>query len=158
MHGLAQNIPVSSLMFCRTLLLKRLTVFSQFFIAPLFNAEALDKERQAVDSEYKLKIKDESRRLYQVQKETINPQHPFSKFSVGNQHTLGDRENSSIRDEIIEFYRSHYSAKLMTLSLIGSQSFDELEAWAERYFAAIPNPQRDIKPLLLLLIANIREF
>ncbi len=126
---------------------KALDRFSQFFIAPLFNAEALDKERQAVDSEYKLKIKDESRRLYQVQKETINPQHPFSKFSVGNQHTLGDRENSSIRDEIIEFYRSHYSAKLMTLSLIGSQSFDELEAWAERYFAAIPNPQRDIPPL-----------
>lgn len=50
---------------------KALDRFSQFFIAPLFNAEALDKERQAVDSEYKLKIKDESRRLYQVQKKPL---------------------------------------------------------------------------------------
>ena len=29
--------------------------FGQFFTAPLFNEEAVDKERQAVDSEYKLK-------------------------------------------------------------------------------------------------------
>ncbi len=46
--------------------------FSQFFTAPLFNEEALDKERQAVDSEYKLKLNDDSRRLYQVNKEVIN--------------------------------------------------------------------------------------
>ncbi len=61
--------------------------FSQFFTAPLFNEEALDKERQAVDSEYKLKLNDDSRRLYQVNKEVINPEHPFSKFSVGNLNT-----------------------------------------------------------------------
>ncbi|MGR5488448.1 insulinase family protein, partial [Vibrio alfacsensis] len=51
---------------------KGLDRFSQFFSAPLFNEEALDKERQAVDSEYKLKLNEDGRRLYQVQKETIN--------------------------------------------------------------------------------------
>lgn len=59
-----------------------LDCFGQFFTAPLFNADAVDKERNAVDSEYKLKIKDDIRRIYQVHKETINPEHPFSKFSV----------------------------------------------------------------------------
>ena len=113
--------------------------FSQFFTAPLFNEEALDKERQAVDSEYKLKLNDDSRRLYQVNKEVINPDHPFSKFSVGNLDTLGDRDGKSIRDEIVEFHHSQYSADLMTLTLFGPQSLDDQQAWVEAMFANIPN-------------------
>ncbi len=113
--------------------------FSQFFTAPLFNAEALDKERQAVDSEYKLKLNDDSRRLYQVHKEVINPRHPFAKFSVGNLETLGDREGSSIRDEIIAFHGQQYSSDLMTLVLIGEQPLEQLEAWTRDKFSHITN-------------------
>lgn len=119
--------------------------FSQFFSAPLFNAEALDKERQAVDSEYKMKLNDDSRRLYQVNKEIINPEHPFAKFSVGNHETLGDRDGQSIRDEIIAFHQQHYSADLMTLSLIGPQPLDELELWAMEKFAPIANLELSCK-------------
>ncbi|CAK4067134.1 insulinase family protein [Vibrio sp. 16] len=115
--------------------------FSQFFTAPLFNPEALDKERQAVDSEYKLKLNDDSRRLYQVNKEVINQAHPFSKFSVGNLETLGDRDGKSIRDEIIDFHYSHYSADLMTLAIIGPQELDELQTLCEEMFNDIPNHQ-----------------
>ncbi|MGC9421793.1 insulinase family protein [Vibrio sp.] len=121
---------------------KALDRFSQFFIAPLFNAEALDKERQAVDSEFKLKLNDDSRRLYQVQKETINPAHPFAKFSVGNLTTLADRQGGSIRDEIITFYQNHYSADIMTLTLLGPQPLDELETWVIDKFSNIINKQQ----------------
>lgn len=113
--------------------------FSQFFIAPLFNEEALDKERQAVESEYRLKLRDDSRRLYQVQKETINPSHPFSQFSVGNLETLGDRHDVSIRSEIIEFYHRHYSSDLMTLTVMGPQSLDELEQLICEGFSPVEN-------------------
>ena len=113
--------------------------FSQFFISPLFNPEALDKERQAVESEYRLKYKEDSRRLYQVHKEVINPAHPFSKFSVGNMETLGDRNGESIRPEIVEFYSSQYSSDIMTLVLLGPQTLNELEKWANELFSAISN-------------------
>ncbi len=63
---------------------KSLDRFSRFFIAPLFNPDSLEKERKAIESEYKLKVNEDSRRLYQVQKETINQAHPYAKFSVGN--------------------------------------------------------------------------
>ncbi len=116
--------------------------FSQFFTAPLFNEEALDKERQAVESEYKLKLNDDSRRLYQVHKELINPKHPFSKFSVGNLETLGDREGKSIRDEIVEFHYNQYSADLMTVTILGPHSLDEMQTWCEDKFSTIPNHQR----------------
>jgi secreted Zn-dependent insulinase-like peptidase len=113
--------------------------FSQFFTAPLFNSEALDKERQAVESEYKLKLNDDSRRLYQVHKEVVNQQHPFSKFSVGNLETLGDRNGESIRDEIIDFHYQQYSADLMTLAVVGPQELDQLEQWCCEKFSSIPN-------------------
>lgn len=113
--------------------------FSQFFSAPLFNPEALDKERQAVESEYKLKLNDDSRRLYQVHKEVINQNHPFSKFSVGNLETLGDRDGLSIRDEIIDFHYQQYSADLMTLAIAGPQELDELQSLCEALFSTIPN-------------------
>ncbi|PCD88802.1 Protease 3 precursor [Vibrio mediterranei] len=120
---------------------KGLDRFSQFFSAPLFNEEALDKERQAVDSEYKLKLNEDGRRLYQVQKETINQAHPFSKFSVGNIDTLSDRNGQSIREEIVRFHKEQYSADLMTLALIGPHELDELEQWATSKFSDVGNNQ-----------------
>ena len=118
---------------------KGLDRFSQFFTDPLFNEEALDKERQAVESEYKLKLKDDSRRLYQVHKQTVNPDHPFAKFSVGNLDTLGDRDGKSIRDEIVAFHANCYSADLMTLTVLGPQTLDELEQWVRAKFSQVQN-------------------
>ncbi|MFM2481018.1 insulinase family protein [Celerinatantimonas sp. YJH-8] len=92
--------------------------FSQFFIAPLFDAELINKERQAVHSEYQLKIQDDVRRLYQVHKETVNPLHPFSKFSVGSAETLADWPNQPVRQDLIHFYQQSYSADKMTLVLV----------------------------------------
>jgi secreted Zn-dependent insulinase-like peptidase len=131
--------------------------FGQFFYAPLFNAEALDKERLAVDSEYKLKLQEDSRRLYQVQKQTANPQHPFSKFSVGSTDTLADREGSNTRDEIIEFHRTHYSSDLMTAVLLGPQDIDQLNQLAEANFASIINNQLAGKQLDMPLLTEAQK-
>ncbi|GAB1101005.1 MAG: hypothetical protein Sw2LagPseu_25660 [Shewanella algae] len=112
--------------------------FSQFFIAPLFNQELVERERHAIESEFSLKQKDDIRRIYQVLKETVNPAHPFSKFSVGNLQTLGGDEQQ-LREELLAFYKSHYSANLMTLCLVAPMAIDELEQYARRYFSAIEN-------------------
>ncbi|QQO83361.1 insulinase family protein [Shewanella algae] len=112
--------------------------FSQFFIAPLFNQELVERERHAIESEFSLKQKDDIRRIYQVLKETVNPAHPFSKFSVGNLQTLGGDEQQ-LREELLAFYKSHYSANLMTLCLVAPVAIDELEQYARRYFSAIEN-------------------
>ncbi len=110
--------------------------FSQFFISPLFNPELVDRERQAIESEYSLKLKDDIRRVYQVTKETVNQDHPFAKFSVGNLETLGG-DQQQLRDELLTFYQEHYSANLMTLCLIGPFSLDVLSTLAKQYFTAI---------------------
>jgi len=112
--------------------------FSQFFIAPKFDLELVDRERQAIESEFSLKLKDDIRRTYQVLKETVNPLHPFSKFSVGNLVTLGG-EQAQVRSELLDFYQSHYSANLMTLCLVAPLSLDKLQDLACHYFSGIRN-------------------
>ncbi len=113
-----------------------LTQFSRFFIAPLFSPQDAEKERNAIDAEFKLKIKDDGRRIYQVHKETVNPAHPFAKFSVGNQDTLADRA-CCIADELKAFFNAHYQAQWMTLAICSPLPLDEQQALVTRLFAEV---------------------
>jgi len=113
--------------------------FAQFFIAPLFNEELVTRERQAVESEYSLNLKNDGRRQFAARRRAYNPEHPAAGFSVGSQQTLGDRSDSKVRDELIAFYEKHYSANIMRLVLVGPQSLDELENWAQDKFSTIAN-------------------
>ena len=112
--------------------------FAQFFIAPKFDPDYVERERQAVDAEYRLKLRDDDRREDDVVSEVINPDHPLAKFSVGNRDTLADLDNRPVRDDLIAFYQRHYSADLMTLAVVGRQSLDELQAMVATRFGAVP--------------------
>jgi secreted Zn-dependent insulinase-like peptidase len=114
--------------------------FSQFFIAPSFDAELVDKERQSVHSEYQLKIRDDVRRIYQVHKETINPAHPFCQFSVGSLETLADNQEGLVRDALIDFYQKNYSADRMTLAVYTPLPIDQMLALVAP-FKLIPRVQ-----------------
>lgn len=113
--------------------------FSQFFIAPLLADEFIAKERKNIEAEFKLKLKDDIRRLYDVHKETINQKHPFSQFSVGNIDTLADREGKSISQEVRKFFDSYYQASYMTLAIEGPQPLVELESLTREMFSQIKN-------------------
>ena len=127
--------------------------FSQFFTVPLLSKSFVYSERQNIDAEFKLKLKDDIRRLYDVHKETINQAHPFSQFSVGTIDTLNDRENSCIRDEVADFFKRYYRADYMTLAIEGPQSIKELKQLVKEKFSSIkcsnkPHPVIDT-PLYL---------
>lgn len=113
--------------------------FSRFFVAPLFNAEYVEREKNAVHSEYKARIKNDFRRQFNVFGQVVNQQHPASKFSVGNLDTLADREGSSVRDDLLTFYKQHYSANRMTLVVLAPASLDELESIVRSRFEPVPN-------------------
>jgi secreted Zn-dependent insulinase-like peptidase len=111
--------------------------FGEFFTAPLLSEEFVNKERKNIDAEFKLKLKDDIRRLYDVHKETINQAHPFAKFSVGSSETLADKSGYNLRDEVCSFFQKNYQAHFMTLVLEGPQSIDTLEALANSHFSTI---------------------
>ncbi len=115
--------------------------FAQFFIAPLFTAEYVDRERNAVHSEYVAKLKDDARKEWDIYRELINPANPSSLFSVGNHTTLADRDGNSVRAELVAFYEQYYSAHLMNLVVIGREDLEALETLVKTRFAKIPQRQ-----------------
>jgi len=116
--------------------------FSQFFTAPLFNREYVDREMNAVDSEYNLGLKDDNRREYDVFREIVNPEHPLATLAVGNLQTLSGG-TTDIREDLLKFYDAHYSSNLMTLVVLGPQRLDELADIVESRFAAVSD--RDLE-------------
>ena len=115
--------------------------FAQFFSAPNFDAKYVDRERNAVESEYRLKLKDDSRRGQDVLQEQVNPQHPLSKFTVGNLETLADFDDRPLRPELLAIYKKYYSANIMKLVVLGNQSLDELQGMVEPRFKPVANNQ-----------------
>ncbi len=111
--------------------------FGEFFTAPLLSEEFVNKERKNIDAEFKLKLKDDIRRLYDVHKETINQLHPFAKFSVGSSETLADKDGYNLREELCNFFQQHYQAHYMTLVLEGPQPLSELEKLAVEHFSNV---------------------
>ena len=106
--------------------------FSRFFVAPLFNEEFVGREVNAVDSEYQARIQNDYRRALDVFKELANPEHPFSKFTVGNLSTLlGGRGEDALRKDLLDFYEKYYSANRMALVVIGREDLDTLQDLVE---------------------------
>lgn len=121
--------------------------FSEFFTKPLLSDSFVVNERENIDAEFTLKLKDDIRRLYDVHKDTINPKHPFSQFSVGNLDTLADRDGKNISSEIRSFFQRFYRAQYMTLAIEGPQSITELESLANKYFSDIKPATKPLPPI-----------
>lgn len=118
--------------------------FAQQFSHPLFTPELVDRERNAVHSEYSSKLKEDARRLLSVRKAAGNPDHAFSQFAVGNLETLENTQENPLRPDLIRFWEANYSANVMTLAVYGPQSLDQLETMVTPRFSAIEN--RDLEP------------
>jgi len=109
--------------------------FAQFFIAPLLDEKYVDRERHAVHSEYRSKLRDDRRRSYAVTKQLMNPAHSYSQFDVGSRKTLA----GDVRSDLVKFYDQYYSSNMMTLVVEGRESLSELKAMVQKHFSEIPN-------------------
>ncbi len=118
--------------------------FSRFFHEPLFTEDYVQREKEAVNGEYKSKYKDDYRRIQYVMKTLVNTDHPASHFATGNLETLSDNENSKVRDDLLAFYQRYYSANIMTLTVYGKEDLDTLKKWVEPLFNPIENSQTQL--------------
>ncbi|XP_062256437.1 insulin-degrading enzyme isoform X2 [Platichthys flesus] len=116
--------------------------FAQFFLCPLFDESCKDREVNAVDSEHEKNLMNDAWRLFQLEKATGNPNHPFSKFGTGNKLTLETRpckEGIDIRQELLQFHSMYYSSNLMGLCVLGRESLDDLTSMVVKLFAEVEN-------------------
>ncbi|RNF74723.1 peptidase M16 [Marinomonas rhizomae] len=113
--------------------------FSQFFTSPLFSESLTQREKNAVDSEYKAKLKDEGRRNNQALKTLLNPEHPYSHFTVGSLETLKNRPNAPLRKQLLKLYKENYFSENMALVMVANLPYNQMATLARQYFSDIPS-------------------
>jgi insulysin len=116
--------------------LQALDVLAQFFISPLFNKDAIDREINAVDSEHNKNIDNDLWRQIFILSITADPTTPLSKFTTGNIESL---KIPNIREDMIDFYNKYYSSHLSKLVIITPNKIQELENNIIKIFSEIRN-------------------
>ncbi|KAM9243049.1 nardilysin isoform 2-T2 [Dugong dugon] len=116
--------------------------WAQFFIHPLMIRDAIDREVEAVDSEYQLARPSDANRKEMLFGSLARPGHPMGKFFWGNAETLKHepkRNNIDTHARLREFWMCYYSAHYMTLVVQSKETLDTLEKWVTEIFSQIPN-------------------
>ena len=67
---------------------KALDIFAQFFVKPLMNKSAMEREREAVDSEFQMALVSDTNRKCQIYGSLAKKDHPMGKFMWGNKQSL----------------------------------------------------------------------
>lgn len=116
--------------------------FASLFREPLMLKEAMQREREAVESEFTSKGTDDSVRREQLLASMGRPQHPSSTFTWGNMVTLRDRivgGDDVLYERVHEFRRRHYSAHRMFVAVQARMPLDDLQALVARHWSDMPN-------------------
>ncbi|GKY95848.1 hypothetical protein MPSEU_000545400 [Mayamaea pseudoterrestris] len=110
---------------------------AQFFIAPTFDPQMVDREISAIDSEYRNALSSDAWRNFQLTKSTCDPSHPFAKFGCGNRETLTAKGLDYLLQELHTFWKTYYQTFNLRLSVVGHGSLDALQATVEETFGAL---------------------
>ncbi|PAA90416.1 hypothetical protein BOX15_Mlig032179g1 [Macrostomum lignano] len=123
--------------------------FANFFVDPLLSADSLEREVQAVHSEFEQACCSLQSQLEFFTGCLTSPGHPLSGFKWGNKVSLWDlprTANIDVRSKLEEFRRVHYRAGNMTAALQSRLSLDAMEAAARAAFEGLPPGPRTASP------------
>ncbi|WP_100641980.1 insulinase family protein [Alteromonas facilis] len=121
---------------------------------PLFDETGIEKEVATIDAEFQYKRKDDLRRLYQVHKETCNPEHPFSRFSVGNAEVFGRFEIPQLIQKLRTLHQRRFIAPLCKITLLSSIPSEEVKTAFEHFLPVGDNPSPSLLELPALYNAS----
>lgn len=115
-----------------------LSRLADMLIAPLLPKNAMQREREAVDSEFKMKMSKEGRRILAIMRTMFQDSHPASRFSSGNLRTLRDEiSDDDLHKALVKFYEHKYVANKMFLCVQSKRPLNELQAMVVEKFSAI---------------------
>ena len=112
--------------------------FSDFFKAPKLYPEYTEKEKNAVNAEWSMRREMDFFGQFKLARKMMG-EHPANRFLIGNLETLGDKADSSLHKETVDFYNKYYSSNIMKVALISNLPLEEMQKKAEKYFADIKN-------------------
>lgn len=116
-----------------------LDVFAHFFIDPIFNGEMIEREVNAVDSEFYGTFNNDSQRQYQVMNDLMDSEYPVTKFICGNKKTLcsPSQSHGELYQRMMKFYNEHYSSDKMCLVVVSSDTIETLSQTVIDKFSSV---------------------
>uniref|UniRef100_A0A8C5SNM8 Nardilysin n=1 Tax=Laticauda laticaudata TaxID=8630 RepID=A0A8C5SNM8_LATLA len=128
--------------------------WAQFFIHPLMIKDAIDREVEAVDSEYQIAKPSDANRRELLLGSLAKLGHPMRKFFWGNAETLKyapKKKGIDTYARLRDFRKRYYSAHYMNLVVQSRETLDTLQKWVTEIFSHIPNnglPRPDFSHLI----------
>lgn len=110
-------------------------IFSRFFIDPLFNEDAVQREINAVNSEHQKNINDDNWREYQTIKNLANKDNKFNTFATGSNNTMN---KETIRKAMIKFYNQFYVSENISICIISNIDIKNQKNLLKSTFGNIP--------------------
>ena len=112
--------------------------FAQFFISSKFYKDSVEREINAVDSEFSNNKNNDTWRLDQLFTSQLNPQSPFSQFHTGSKETLN---HPDIRERLLKMYNKYYTSEIMSLCLYSNKTLEEMIKLVEALFKDVPKKE-----------------
>ena len=127
----------------QTYLKKGMNMLSQFFSGTaLLRPDAVDREVNAIESEFRLSYQNDSCRQQQLYCHTSS--HPEKDmFAWGNLESLIHIPKSkypqfNVMDSLRTFYQTHYHAQNINVVVMGAYSLDQLQQYVLQSFSCVP--------------------
>ena len=116
--------------------------FAQFYICPLMKEECVNKEINAVHSEYEYKLNMDGRRLWQLERSLAKEDSIYNKFSVGNLETL---KKDGLVEQLKKFHGEWYSSNQMALVVVAPEELDHIQEKVEAIFSPVIDKKIEYK-------------
>ncbi|CRK88533.1 CLUMA_CG002224, isoform A [Clunio marinus] len=121
----------------------------QLIEAPLLMQNSMQREREAVDSEYEMINSSNAVRIQSIVKSLIHDFHPASKFNVGNLKTLRDNiSDEELHKELLKLH-DKYVANKMYLAVQSSKTLDELQSLVVEQFSNIKSGNEEVNSVIV---------
>jgi insulysin len=121
--------------------LEILDLFGHFFIDPLLNKNAIEREMNAVNAEHEKNINNDDWRIQQMGKIMTGFNSPIHNFNTGSLESL---KNDNMNQLMNDFYQQYYSANNMTLVVLGKEPIDILFNSIIDIFETVPNYSNNV--------------
>lgn len=113
--------------------------FCEFFVSPLFDADAIETVIEAIDSEYKNGLSRDNNRLFRLV--NVMSTEKYNKFACGNKDTLLIPD---IREVVTTFWWNNYSSDKMCLVVYHSK---DVKMEVTEKFSGIPTINKNDKTI-----------
>ncbi len=112
-------------------------IFSRFFIDPTFDYTYVEKEINAIHSEYLKNLQVDSRKREHVLRTLANKESLYPRFRTGNNFTLlefSKKNNLNLTDLVQQFFDKYYVPNNMVLVIYGSKNFNFYKKIVQKTF------------------------